>query len=676
MLNQVALLKHFCDTLWEYDPVKERVYIYHEILEPELCWQWVDYHSVYQEHLEKHVYWEDKNIWERYMSAEALKEFLDSPLDETEFSVRMEYKENDIQWHEAYLERYKGHVLIGSKDTKREQKNETIASAVLPEFDYVCRINIRTGGYVLYYAGDEKANVPQHEAEDYEKTIEEFNRAHVVPEEAEALTEKMRIANVVRELENAEEYVLYTEMKADGASENLYKRLRFRYADKSCQIILLTRIDVSESFHEKKKREEAEEKYRELLTNMPIAISSTEVLLDEKGKPYDFRYTYCNPAHEQLEGVEPGTLVGKEFYQFFENTDPGWLQIYYETAWLGIPHVARKYSPEIGKDLLIHTFRTEPGHCDCVLQDVTQENFLFRELHQSRKEMIRVLESTTEAVFQYDPKTDEIKQNDYTSGGCSKAYHTGELFELFAKLGRVNEESFSILKDSFERIRKGEHFLSVPLKCTKRGSGEWIWFKLSLFDYLDEVTKERRVLGYIQDINRDMTRQKELLAQAQTDALTGIMNVGAGRSHIQKVLSGRDESQKAMFMMDVDNFKVVNDSYGHAIGDKTLKHFAGILSRVFKEHAIVYRLGGDEFAVFLSNLQNAEVEVGELVKKLAGEIEKARTEFPFLSISVGIYITDSCKSYEQFYTAADKALYQTKRNKKGYYTVLDDSKKI
>lgn len=325
MLNQVALLKHFCDTLWEYDPVKERVYIYHEILEPELCWQWVDYHSVYQEHLEKHVYWEDKNIWERYMSAEALKEFLDSPLDETEFSVRMEYKENDIQWHEAYLERYKGHVLIGSKDTKREQKNETIASAVLPEFDYVCRINIRTGGYVLYYAGDEKANVPQHEAEDYEKTIEEFNRAHVVPEEAEALTEKMRIANVVRELENAEEYVLYTEMKADGASENLYKRLRFRYADKGCQIILLTRIDVSESFHEKKKREEAEEKYRELLTNMPIAISSTEVLLDEEGKPYDFRYTYCNPAHEQLEGVEPGTLVGKEFYQFFENTDPGWL---------------------------------------------------------------------------------------------------------------------------------------------------------------------------------------------------------------------------------------------------------------------------------------------------------------------------------------------------------------
>lgn len=676
MLNQVALLKHFCDTLWEYDPAKESVYIYHETLKPELCWQWIDYRPLYQEHLENYIYWEDENIWKRYMSAEALKEFIDGPLDETTFSVRIEHGGDDIQWHEAYLERYKDHVLIGSRDVKKEQKNATIASAVLPEFDYVCRIDVRTGSYVLYYADDEKANVPQHESEDYEKIVGEFNRMNVVPEEAEALTEKMRIANVVRELEKAEEYVLYTEVKSGGPSGNLYKRLRFCYADKSRQVILLTRIDVSESFHERKKREEAEEKYRELLTKMPIAISSTEVLLDENGKPYDFRYTYCNPAHEELEGVEPGTLVGKEFYQFFEHTDPGWLQIYYETAWLGIPHVVRKYSPEIGKDLLIHTFRTEPGHCDCVLQDVTQENFLLRELHQSRREMMRVLETTTEAVFQYDPDTDKIKQNDYSSEGSSQVYHTAELFNLFAKLGRVNDESLSLLKDSFERIRRGEHFLSVPLKCTRRGSQEWIWFKLSLFDYFDEITKERRVLGYIQDINRDMTRQKELMAQAQTDALTGIMNVGAGRAHIQKVLSNVDDSQKAMLMMDVDDFKIVNDSYGHVMGDKTLKQFADILSRVFKENAVVYRLGGDEFAVFISELQNAEEQVGELVKELDKEVQKARTKFPFLSISVGIYITNSCQSYEQFYAAADKALYQTKKNKKGYYTILDDSKKI
>lgn len=63
MLNQVALLKHFCDTLWKYDPASGKVYVYHDVMLPELCGQWVDYLTLYQEHLERYVYKEDINIW-------------------------------------------------------------------------------------------------------------------------------------------------------------------------------------------------------------------------------------------------------------------------------------------------------------------------------------------------------------------------------------------------------------------------------------------------------------------------------------------------------------------------------------------------------------------------------------------------------------------------------------
>ena len=556
------------------------------------------------------------------------------------------------------------------------QRNAMIAKAVLPEFDYVCQIDVRTGGYRLYYADEENTIVPQRASENYEKIVAEFNEKNVIPEQAAELTENMRISNVVRQLSRAKDYVLYVEVKTDINPQHAYKKLRFCYSDESRQTILLTRTDVSEAFHERKKREAVEKHHAELLTNMPIAICSTEVLLDEQGKPYDFRYTYCNPAHEKLEGVQPGELLGRGFYEFFENPDPKWLQSYYETAWLGIPHVLRDYSPEIGKDLLIHTFRTEPGHCDCVVQDVTQENFLLRELHQSREEMMRVLETTTAAVFQYDPVTDEIQQNDYTSCGTSALYHTGELFELFAETGRVEPESVSLLRDCFSLIRKGEHSVSAPLRCTKRGSEEWRWFRLSLFDYQDENTKERKVLGYIQDINHDMERQAKLRQQAQTDSLTGILNVGAGRSRIQKLLSEPGNGQKAMLMMDVDNFKIVNDTYGHIVGDKTLRQFAKILSDVFTGEAVVYRLGGDEFAVFLPQLQDAEREVALLVNQLNAQVQQARAEFPYLSVSVGVYITDTCQSYEHFYSAADKALYQTKKSGKGCYTVLNDSGKM
>ena len=558
----------------------------------------------------------------------------------------------------------------------QEEKNATIARAALSEFDYVCRIDVHTGKYVIYYAEDGSIVVPWQKLDDYEQMTEMFTRQYMAPEEEDALADQMKLDHVIRQLDDMKEYVLYAEARIADQLQKVYKKLRFCYADEKKQFILLTEKDVSETFLERKKRKAAEKKYEELLTNMPIAISSTKVLLDENGKPYDFQYIYCNPAHEELEGVKPGELLGKGFYQFFDHTDPEWLQLYYDTAWLGIPHIIRKYSPEIGKDLLIHTFCTEPGYCDCVLQDVTQENFLFRELHQSRTEMIRVLESTTMAVFQYNPVTGEIKQNEYTSNGKGKVYCVEELLEIFEDTGRVEAKSISLLKDCFSRIQKGEHFVTAPLRCTKRGSSRWIWLKVSLFDYLDEVTKERKVMGYIQDINQDMIRQKELLAQAQTDALTGILNVGAGRAQIQKLLSSSNHRQKAMFMMDVDNFKIVNDSYGHIMGDKTLKCFADILSRVFAEPAVVYRLGGDEFSVFIPDMSDAESEVAKLMKKLSAEIENAKKEFPFMSISIGIYITDSCESYEQFYVAADKALYQTKKNKKGYYTVLDDSKKV
>lgn len=64
------------------------------------------------------------------------------------------------------------------------------------------------------------------------------------------------------------------------------------------------------------------------------------------------------------------------------------------------------------------------------------------------------------------------------------------------------------------------------------------------------------------------------------------------------------------------------------------------------------------------------------MNQLHMEVEKAKEEFPFLSVSVGVYITSTTQSYEQLYIAADKALYQTKKNEKGYYTILNDSKRM
>ena len=119
----------------------------------------------------------------------------------------------------------------------------------------------------------------------------------------------------------------------------------------------------------------------------------------------------------------------------------------------------------------------------------------------------------------------------------------------------------------------------------------------------------------------------ELRRAAQTDALTGLWNVGGGKEHIQKILAGQKEEEingNAMFLMDVDNFKSVNDTMGHMVGDETLKQLAQVLKNSFEKEDVVFRLGGDEFAEFVRNMENPDEKIAQIMCRMKHELEAAR----------------------------------------------------
>lgn len=119
----------------------------------------------------------------------------------------------------------------------------------------------------------------------------------------------------------------------------------------------------------------------------------------------------------------------------------------------------------------------------------------------------------------------------------------------------------------------------------------------------------------------------ELRRAAQTDALTGLWNVGGGKEHIQKILAGQKEEEingNAMFLMDVDNFKSVNDTMGHMVGDETLKQLAQVLKNSFEKEDVVFRLGGDEFAAFVRNMENPDEKIAQIMCRMKHELEAAR----------------------------------------------------
>lgn len=161
----------------------------------------------------------------------------------------------------------------------------------------------------------------------------------------------------------------------------------------------------------------------------------------------------------------------------------------------------------------------------------------------------------------------------------------------------------------------------------------------------------------------------EMRDMAKRDPLTKLLNRGFSEEFINEYLSER-RNRGALLMFDMDNFKDVNDQYGHIAGDELLIEFANILKGLTRQDDIVCRLGGDEFVIFLKDVSSHAViveKVEQLIITLENRIEKPENGGS-ITVSTGIAVApDDGRSFSQLYQNADKALYYVKMNNKGSY---------
>jgi len=155
------------------------------------------------------------------------------------------------------------------------------------------------------------------------------------------------------------------------------------------------------------------------------------------------------------------------------------------------------------------------------------------------------------------------------------------------------------------------------------------------------------------------------------DSLTGLRNRAAFEEEFKKRLEKKSED-KALMMIDLDNFKAVNDKLGHREGDRILKVAATTIEEVTGQGNIAARVGGDEFIVLIAKMDEAEVEqlAAELIRKVNEEFSSLRKKIGLApSISVGIAFPSSGDDLETLYEKADRALYRSKENGKNQYNL-------
>ncbi|MBR5596403.1 MAG: GGDEF domain-containing protein [Lachnospiraceae bacterium] len=201
---------------------------------------------------------------------------------------------------------------------------------------------------------------------------------------------------------------------------------------------------------------------------------------------------------------------------------------------------------------------------------------------------------------------------------------------------------------------------------------EWVWLK---FDYIytrDAMSGDIYAYVAVFDIDLQVEQGEILKQNATTDFLTGVLNRATMEKRIEEKLQQKLYAG-TFFIIDVDNFKSVNDILGHPVGDQLLKQISSILTELFRKDDLVGRLGGDEFCVFMLDTVDPEAiasKAEKLVQSCRIECKGEQGESVQVSISVGIA---SCQKeisdYNKLYRCADLALYETKKMGKDSYTI-------
>ena len=196
---------------------------------------------------------------------------------------------------------------------------------------------------------------------------------------------------------------------------------------------------------------------------------------------------------------------------------------------------------------------------------------------------------------------------------------------------------------------------------------EYHWYRATISSVRGVDGYVSRIVGRIANIDEAKQRELELQRRADKDALTGLYNKGTAKALVAEAIleNAKANTLSAMIMIDLDHFKDVNDTFGHAAGDKLLEDVGKVLNDSFKGRDIVGRMGGDEFLVFMTDIKSPDDAMnisGRLNKMLTKRIQKSDGEVT-VTASIGIAVCDSSVTeYEVLFERADSALYHTKEN--------------
>jgi diguanylate cyclase (GGDEF)-like protein/PAS domain S-box-containing protein len=412
---------------------------------------------------------------------------------------------------------------------------------------------------------------------------------------------------------------------------------------------------------------ESEARYRLLFDAIEEGFCVLDLIIGDDGRPVDARYVRVNPAFLRQSGLE--VAIGATAREIIGHVSPMWLDRLGLAA-AGEPQRFVEYAPALGRWFDASVFpiaHEEATRVAMLFSNVTERVSAEQSLRESEERYRLLTESLPDVAWTSDADGASFAVNRRGTEVLGDAPPTIEAFID----GIVDPQDRGQIATEWHAARETQAAFECQVRMRSSDGGHR-WYLVRGAPVRGAGGRVAQWVGTMIDIDEQKRREHdadrrriELLHRVHHDALTGLPNrlLFEDRLRLAIAAAARHERTLAVLFVDLDGFKLVNDSLGHAAGDVVLEETAHRLGASIREGDTLARLHGDEFAILLPELQGPD-DAGALAQSLVAKLDRpflvaGRSVVVGASIGISVYPQDATDA-AGLVRAADVAMYRAK----------------
>ena len=302
------------------------------------------------------------------------------------------------------------------------------------------------------------------------------------------------------------------------------------------------------------------------------------------------------------------------------------------------------------------------------LTDITPTKQVVDTLNERLQRYEIILAQTENVLFEWDMLTDKITFSDTWERLFGFTPISANVRDSLLGGSYFHPDDLPLLFDRISAMRGGSSYEVAEVRIAT-AKGRYLWCRFRASAIRDQAGNLQKIVGIIINIDAEKQAEKALQDRAERDALTKLLNKHTGRKQAEEYFAQYPQGVScALLIIDLDNFKEVNDRHGHLFGDTVLTKVAREIKKLFRAQDILARIGGDEFMVLMRGVSDrtlVESRCARLLSLFHTLFQNQRCEVP-LSCSIGIALSPQHgTSYYDLFQRADQALYRAKDQGKG-----------